>query len=93
MLCRKISDIFFSAMVTAFALYLASDLFGLIRLSRELGYLVLASVVATLPISLVFFGVTSWFGGPKRNFHYLQVSAVLNLAMAVIIYVVMNSGI
>jgi len=46
-----------------------------------------------LPVSLILFAVVSWFGGSKRHFHYLQVSAVLNLAMALIVYVVMNSGI
>lgn len=65
----------------------------MLELSREVGGLVLVAVVSMLPVSLILFAVVSWFGGSKRHFHYLQVSAVLNLAMALIVYVVMNSGI
>ena len=90
---EKISDVFFIATIAAFSVYLASDLFGMLRLSREMRGLILVAVISMLPISLILLGMVSWFGGQKRHFHYLQVSAVLNLAMAVIIYVVMNSGI
>jgi hypothetical protein len=90
---EKISDVFFIVTVAAFAIYLAADLFGILRLSRELEGFILVALVSLLPMSLILFGTVSWFGGAKRHFHYLQVSAILNLAMAVIIYVVMNSGI
>ena len=90
---EKVSDVFFVAIVAAFAVYLSSDLFGVVRLGREVGNLILVSVVIMLPISLVLFGTVSWFSGGKRHFRYLQVSAALNLVMAVIIYMVMNSGI
>lgn len=90
---EKISDVFFIATVAVFAIYLASDLFGVLRLSREMRGLILVAVVSMLPVSLILFGIVSWFGGSKRHFHYLQVSAILNLVMAAIIYMVMNSGI
>jgi len=90
---EKFSDAFFIATVSVFAIFLASDLFGVIGLSREVGGLVLLAVVSMLPASLVLFGMVSWFGGSKRHFYYLQVSVVLNLVMALIVCVVMNSGI
>ncbi|HCS29043.1 MAG TPA: hypothetical protein DIW43_16420 [Spongiibacteraceae bacterium] len=90
---EKISDVFFVATVVSLVFYLSSDFFGLVRLSRDMGYLVLVSVVVMLPISLVLFGVVSWRNGARRHFYYLQVSAALNLTMAAIIYVVMTSGI
>ena len=90
---EKIGNGLFIAVIAIFGLYLASDLFGIIRFSRETGHLILISVLIALPSSLVVFGVLNWFYESRRQFLYLQVVATLNLIMAAIIYLVMNSGI
>ena len=90
---EKIGNGIFIAVIAIFGLYLASDLFGVIRFSRETGHLILISVLVGLPGSLVVFGALNWFYESSRQFFYLQVVAALNLIMAAIIYLVMNSGI
>lgn len=89
----KLSDVVFLLLIASTVLYLGSDAFGIFKLSRETGHIALKVAFILAPISAVIFTIISLKVNARRHVWYLVFSAAISVIYAVIVFMVMNSGI